>query len=67
MITLDGMKPEYATQAKEHNPHVPALEGFLEGRNLCGRRSRAGSSRYVSELRGGTVRFEKRDLAASER
>jgi predicted AlkP superfamily pyrophosphatase or phosphodiesterase len=31
MISLDGMKPEYVTQAKEHNLHLPVLERFLQG------------------------------------
>jgi predicted AlkP superfamily pyrophosphatase or phosphodiesterase len=30
MISLDGMKPEYVTQAKEHNLHLPVLERFLK-------------------------------------
>lgn len=29
MISLDGMKPEYVTHAKEHNLHLPVLQRFL--------------------------------------
>jgi predicted AlkP superfamily pyrophosphatase or phosphodiesterase len=29
MISLDGMKPEYVTHAKEHNLKLPVLERFL--------------------------------------
>ncbi len=29
MISLDGMKPEYVTQAKEHNLKLPVLEHFI--------------------------------------
>lgn len=29
MISLDGMKPEYVTHAKEHNLSLPVLERFL--------------------------------------
>jgi len=29
MISLDGMKPEYVTHAREHQLHLPVLERFL--------------------------------------
>lgn len=31
MISIDGMKPEYVTQAREHHLKLPVLEEFLTG------------------------------------
>ena len=30
MISIDGLKPEYVTQASQHGGHFPVLEGFLK-------------------------------------
>ena len=36
MISLDGMKPEYVTHAKEHNLKLPVLERFLTDGTYAG-------------------------------